>query len=105
MSESQKRKYNSKSRVREKLCIGCRELRPKQQLLRIVRTPEGQCVIDYKGKTAGRGAYICPNTDCLKMAQKNKSLAKSLRCVVTADVYGELAELVRKREELSAEDS
>ena len=47
-------------------CVGCREMRPKRELVRVVKSPEGEITLDFKGKAPGRGAYVCPNVDCLK---------------------------------------
>ena len=51
-------------------CVGCREMRPKRELVRVVKSPEGEITLDFKGKAPGRGAYVCPNVDCLKKARK-----------------------------------
>jgi hypothetical protein len=59
-------------------CVGCREVVPKKELIRIVRTPEGQVVVDPSGKANGRGAYTHPNLTCFGEAIKSKRLAKSL---------------------------
>ena len=55
-------------------CVGCREMRPKRELVRVVKSPEGAITLDFKGKAPGRGAYVCPNADCLKKARKSKAL-------------------------------
>lgn len=67
-----------KRKIPQRTCIGCRTVRPKKELIRIVRTPEGEIVFDPTGKKNGRGAYICPNTDCLESATKAERLAKAL---------------------------
>ena len=71
-------------------CIGCREMKSKRELLRILRTPEGQFVIDTTGKKNGRGAYICYSRDCFQKAVKNKGLERSFKQAVPAEVYGHL---------------
>lgn len=58
-------------------CLGCREMKPKRELIRAVKSPEGVISLDFKGKAAGRGAYICPSKDCLKKAIKGKALEKA----------------------------
>lgn len=73
-------------------CIGCGEHFPKNALTRIVRTPEGEIVIDEKGKRAGRGAYICKSAKCLKKAEKQKRLEASLECSIPKEVYQRLEE-------------
>lgn len=59
-------------------CLGCREAKPKKELVRVVRAPEGGVSIDFKGKAPGRGAYVCPNAQCLKRALKSNAIARSL---------------------------
>ena len=60
-------------------CVGCREMRPKRELVRVVKSPEGEITLDFKGKAPGRGAYVCPNVDCLKKARKAKGARTRLR--------------------------
>lgn len=71
-------------------CIGCRESKEKQKLIRIVKTPEGEIVIDRTGRKNGRGAYLCDNGECLKKAQKSNALNRSFRMDVPKEVYTEL---------------
>lgn len=59
-------------------CLGCREMRMKRELVRIVRSPEGTVSVDTKGKAPGRGAYVCRNAECLKRAIRSKALSRSL---------------------------
>ncbi|NLA26243.1 MAG: YlxR family protein, partial [Firmicutes bacterium] len=61
-----------------RICVGCREKKPKQELLRLVRTPQGEILLDRGGKVSGRGAYICRRTSCLGKALKGKRLEKNL---------------------------
>ena len=61
-------------------CVGCREMRPKRELVRVVKSPEGEITLDFKGKAPGRGAYVCPNVDCLKKARKAKALERGFDC-------------------------
>lgn len=68
-------------------CVGCFESKPKKELIRIVRSPEGEISLDPVGKKPGRGAYICPNVECLKKARKGRKLEKSFSCEVSAEVY------------------
>lgn len=72
-------------------CTGCNERKEKKELIRIIRTPEGEIVIDFTGKKNGRGAYICNSAACLKLAQKRKSLERSLKTTIPEGVYQELA--------------
>ncbi|MGI5891484.1 MAG: RNase P modulator RnpM [Bacillota bacterium] len=75
----------SKSRP-QRMCIGCREFKDKKTLMRIVRTPEGELLLDPTGKKSGRGAYLCFDRDCLKMAIKNKSLEKAFKTKIKDEV-------------------
>ena len=68
-------------------CVGCGESRPKQELLRIVMTPEGRVMIDRGGKANGRGAYLCDDPDCLARARKRNSLNRSFRKTVDSAIY------------------
>ena len=68
-------------------CLGCNEHKPKNELLRVVRDPEGEVSLDFTGKKSGRGAYICKSVKCLRRAAKAKRIDKSLECRVPEDVY------------------
>ena len=72
-------------------CVGCREMKEKRQLIRVVRSPEGEVSLDFKGKKPGRGAYLCPDPACLAKAQKKKALERSFEQPVPAEVYEALA--------------
>lgn len=76
----------------ERLCLGCRESHPKRELLRIVRSPEGEYAVDLTGKKPGRGAYICPKLSCLEAVRKNHGLERSFRGQVAPEVYQSLAQ-------------
>ena len=71
-------------------CVGCREMRPKKELVRVVKSPEGEISLDFRGKAPGRGAYLCPNCDCLKRAIKVKALERAFDCAVPEAVYDAL---------------
>ena len=71
-------------------CVGCREMIPKKDLLRVIRTPEEEVVLDSTGKQNGRGAYLCPNPECLKRAIRSKALERSLEVAIPEEVYGRL---------------
>jgi len=62
-----------------RMCVGCQEMRSKRELIRVVRTPEESIEVDHTGKRSGRGAYICPNAECLEKAIKGKRLEKALK--------------------------
>ena len=71
-------------------CTGCGEHFPKISLIRILRTPEGEIVLDVTGKKSGRGAYICKSTECLKRARKQRRIEAALECSVPDEVYARL---------------
>ena len=73
-------------------CTGCGEHFPKMTLIRVLRTPEGEIVLDVSGKKSGRGAYICKSASCLKKARKAKRLESSLDCKIPDEVYDRLEE-------------
>jgi len=78
------------------MCSGCKEQKSKKELVRVVRSPEGEISLDLTGKKSGRGAYICPKLECLKLARKARRLEKSLSCQIPEQVYSQLeAELGR----------
>ena len=68
-------------------CLGCNEHKPKAELLRVVRDPEGGVSLDFKGKKSGRGAYICRDVKCLKKARKSRRIDKDLECQIPDEVY------------------
>lgn len=70
-----------------RMCTGCREMKPKQQLIRIVKTPDGEIKLDTTGRLNGRGAYICKSADCLKKAQKAGALSRAFETNVADEVY------------------
>ncbi|HAP04027.1 MAG TPA: DUF448 domain-containing protein [Lachnospiraceae bacterium] len=76
----------------QRKCAGCGELKDKKELIRVVRTPEGEFRIDTTGKAAGRGAYICRKKECLEAAKKNHGLERSFRQKINNEVYDRLAE-------------
>lgn len=80
-------------------CTGCQEMKNKKELIRVVRDKDGNISIDFTGKKAGRGAYICPSIDCLNMAQKNKGLERSFKCKVTEELYEQLKSELRQNEQ------
>ena len=71
-------------------CLGCREMKPKRELIRVVRSPEGEISLDFKGKAPGRGAYICPAPACLKQAIKAKALERAFSTQIPEAVYEKL---------------
>ena len=71
-------------------CLGCREMKPKRDLLRVVRAPDGTITLDFHGKKPGRGAYLCPQPECLKRARKAKALERAFSLPIPAEVYDAL---------------
>ena len=71
-------------------CVGCREMIPKNELLRVIRTPEEEVVLDSTGKKNGRGAYLCRKTECFLKARKTKGLERSLKVSIPEEVYDKL---------------
>ena len=71
-------------------CLGCREMFPKRELIRVVRSPEGELSLDFKGKAPGRGAYVCPQAECLRRAIKSKALERGLDCQIPQEIYDQL---------------
>lgn len=70
-----------------RMCIACHELKPKKEMLRIVKPKEGDAFIDFTGKAAGRGAYICNNSDCVKKLKKARLLNKTFSAEIPQEVY------------------
>ena len=77
-------------------CVGCREMRQKKELVRVVKSPEGVISLDFRGKAPGRGAYLCPNSECLKNAIRAKALERAFDTRIPQEI---LDELVRTMEE------
>lgn len=73
-----------------RICTGCGESKPKKELIRILRTPEDEIIVDATGKKNGRGAYICCSVDCLKKAIKSKGLERSLKVEIPKDLLASL---------------
>ena len=71
-------------------CVGCREMKPKKELIRVVRSPEGQVSLDFKGKLPGRGAYLCPAPACLARAKKSRALERAFSAQLPDEVWAGL---------------
>ncbi|PKM76358.1 MAG: DUF448 domain-containing protein [Firmicutes bacterium HGW-Firmicutes-15] len=83
----------------QRMCVGCREMKNKKELIRVVRTPEGLVEIDSTGKKSGRGAYLCPDQECFNLALKGKRLQKALQHEIALDILNNI------REQLKIKDS
>ena len=68
-------------------CVGCQEMKSKKEMIRVIRTSEGEFLLDATGRKYGRGAYLCPNGDCLAKAVKNKGLERSFKQAIPKEVY------------------
>ena len=79
-----------RKKIPERRCSGCGISFPKQTLLRVVRTPDGEVLLDFTGKKSGRGAYVCKNVQCFKKARKAKRFERSLDCEIPENVYDAL---------------
>ena len=76
-------------------CVGCREMKPKPELIRVVKSPEGEVSLDFRGKKPGRGAYVCPQAECLKKARKSRALERAFSAPPPDEVYEALEEQMK----------
>lgn len=79
-------------------CLGCREMKHKKELIRVVHSPEGEISLDFRGKAPGRGAYICPNARCLKKAVKARALEKAFSAQIPDEIYEKLNDEMERAE-------
>jgi len=79
-----------KRKIPERMCVGCKEKKPKREMVRVVRLPDGQVSLDFTGKRSGRGAYVCYNLSCFDRARKSKALEKALQVTIEDELWGEL---------------
>ena len=77
-------------KIPQRQCMGCRERKAKRELIRVVRGTDGNVSLDFSGKAPGRGAYICPNAECLKKALRSKALDRSLEVTIPQEVIDRL---------------
>ena len=87
MSEQKSSPSGKAKKIPVRQCLGCNEHKPKGELLRVVRSPEGEISLDFTGKKSGRGAYICKNPACLKKVRKNHRLEHNLESSISPEVY------------------
>ena len=80
-------------------CKGCREMKPKMELVRVVRSPQGEISVDLKGKKSGRGAYVCRSPECLKKAIRSHALERELEVTLPPEIYETLAAQMENEEE------
>ena len=79
-------------KIPQRQCVGCRTMKDKKSLLRVVKTPEGNILLDATGKKSGRGAYVCPDSECLKKARKSRALERALETAIPDAVYEALTQ-------------
>ena len=77
-------------KIPQRQCVGCRTMTDKRELVRIVKTPEGEIVLDTTGKKSGRGAYVCRNPECLRKARKSRALERAFSAPIPEEVYDAL---------------
>ena len=77
-------------KIPQRQCLGCREMKNKKDLIRVVRSPEGEISLDFKGKKPGRGAYVCPDSACLATARKSSALERAFETAIPPEVYDQL---------------
>lgn len=85
-------------KIPQRMCIGCQSMKPKKELIRVVKNSEGIIKVDLKGKLPGRGAYICKNIECLEKAIKQKKLEKNFEIKISDEVYQRLKDEINNAE-------
>ena len=82
-----------------RMCLGCNELKPKKELIRVVKNQQGEISLDFTGKKSGRGAYICNSAECFKKARKSKKFERAYECAISEDIYNRILEEIEKQDE------
>ncbi|MGM9661674.1 MAG: RNase P modulator RnpM [Oscillospiraceae bacterium] len=77
-------------KIPQRQCVGCREMKGKKELIRVVKSPEGAISLDFSGRSPGRGAYVCPDPACLARARKSRALERAFDTAIPAEVYDAL---------------
>ncbi len=80
----------SMKKIPQRQCIGCGEMKGKKEMIRVIKTAEGEILLDATGRKNGRGAYLCPSEECLKKAIRNKGLERSFKMAIPKEVYENL---------------
>ena len=83
-------------KIPQRQCVGCREMKEKRELIRVVKSPEGAVSLDFKGKLPGRGAYVCPDKECLARARKSKALERAFEMQLPPQVHEALEEQMKE---------
>jgi predicted RNA-binding protein YlxR (DUF448 family) len=86
--------YVKVKKIPMRMCTGCMEMKPKKELIRVVKNKEGEISLDLVGKKPGRGAYVCKSTDCLEKAFKTKRLSRNLETTISQEIYDDLRKAV-----------
>jgi uncharacterized protein len=90
-------------KIPQRKCVACQQMKGKKELIRVVRSPLGDIQIDLTGKKPGRGAYLCGEVDCFKLAKKSKAFERALKSPVAADIYDRLqADFIKVEGEFQA---
>ena len=79
-------------KIPQRQCVGCREMKEKRALIRVVKSPEGGISLDFRGKEPGRGAYVCPDAACLKRARKSRAFERAFSAQIPPEVYDAMEE-------------
>lgn len=86
-----------KKHVPMRTCVGCRSSRPKRELIRVVRDPEGKVELDLTGKRSGRGVYVCPDEVCLEKAVKGRQLDRALETTIGQEILSDLKKVLHEQ--------
>ena len=81
-----------------RMCLGCGEMKPKRELIRVVKSKEGDISLDLTGKKSGRGAYICKSVECFEKARKARKFERSFSCMIREDIYNSMEGEIRENE-------
>ena len=81
-----------------RMCLGCGEMKPKRELIRVVKSKEGDISLDLTGKKSGRGAYICKSVECFETARKARKFERSFSCMISEDIYNSMEGELRENE-------
>ena len=81
-----------------RMCLGCGEMKPKRELIRVVKSKEGDTSLDLTGKKSGRGAYICKSVECFEKARKARKFERSFSCMISEDIYNSMEGELRENE-------
>ena len=86
------------NKIPMRMCLGCGEMKPKRELIRVVKSKEGDISLDLTGKKSGRGAYICKSVECFEKARKARKFERSFSCMISEDIYNSMEGELRENE-------